>query len=68
MSKHHGVFTENLPSFSQMQEKLKTCRNSDLRNFRSSFGDFIHVTFISQQLVSLSFHIFICVTRIPYLV
>ena len=44
MSKRQGVFTEHLPSFFQMQKKLKTWRNSNLRDFgRSSLRDSIHV-------------------------
>ena len=32
----------------KVQEKLNTCRNSNLRDFRrSSLGDYINVTFIS---------------------
>ena len=38
-----------LPSFFQMQEKLKTCWDSNLANFRRSpFGDDINVTFIPE--------------------
>ena len=39
---------KTLPYFCQMQEKLETCRNSNLTNSRRrSFGDDINVTFIS---------------------
>ena len=38
--------------FFQMQKKLKTCRNLNLRNFGRSFlGDYKHITFISQKAV-----------------
>ena len=38
----------SLSSFFQEQEKLETCRYSNLTNFRRpSFGDDINVTFIS---------------------
>ena len=48
MSKRHGIFTENFNIFFQMQGKVKTCRNPNLRGSRrSSLGDYIHVTFIS---------------------
>ena len=40
MSKVQGIFTEKFTSLFQMQEKLETCRNSILANFRrSSFWD-----------------------------
>ena len=39
---------KTLPSFFRMQKKLKTCRNSNLRDFRrSSLGDYVHVAFMS---------------------
>ena len=42
---------KTLPSFSQMQKKLKTSRNLNLRDFRTStLGDYMHLTFISKQL------------------
>ena len=34
ISKRHGIFTENFTIFFQMQEKLETCRNLNLTNFR----------------------------------
>ena len=52
------------PSLSQTQEKLETCRNSNVRNFgRSSLGDYIRVTFISYPLGPLSLHNLIYVTN-----
>ena len=42
-----------------MQEKLKKCWNSNLRDFIGSFlGDYIRVTFISEQQGTLSLHSF----------
>ena len=43
---------KTLPYFFEMQEKLKTCRNSNLRDFRrSSLGDYIHVTEFTQPYI-----------------
>ena len=37
-----------LPSFFELQEKLETCWNSNLTNFReTSFGEDINVPFMS---------------------
>ena len=48
VSRLHDIFGENYTIFFQIQEKLKTCRNSNLTNFRrSSFGIDLNVTFIS---------------------
>ena len=44
MSKGHGVFTENFTVFFQMQEKLKTCQNLNLKDIRrSSLEDYIYM-------------------------
>ena len=53
LSQNVTVFLlKTLPSFFQMQEKLETCRNSDLTYFRKpSFSDGINVTFILYQPV-----------------
>ena len=42
-----------------MQEKLKACRNSNLRDFRRSYlGDYIYVIFILKQQEPLTLHNF----------
>ena len=48
------VFVPKLsPSFLLVKEILKPCHNPDFKNFRCwSFWNYIHVTFISHQLVS----------------
>ena len=52
MSKSHCFLPKTLPSFFQMQEKLETCRNSNLKSLKKPFfRDNINITFTSQQPV-----------------
>ena len=45
---HISNIMTKLHLFFKIQSKLKTCRRSNLRNFkRVSLGDYIHVIFIS---------------------
>ena len=47
---------KNLPSFFQIQEKLKTCLSPNLRGFRrSSLGDYIHVKFRPLSLYNFTY-------------
>ena len=45
---------KTLPSFFQMQEKLKTYRDLNFTDFqRSSLRDYIHITFIRPKFLGL---------------
>ena len=49
---YHLFLPKTLPSFFQMQEKLETCRNSNLKSLKKPFfRDNINITFTSQQPV-----------------
>ena len=49
-----NIMTKLHHLFSKIQEKLNTCRNSNVKDFRRLYlGDYIHVKFIPQQPVLL---------------
>ena len=56
MPKRHCVFTENFTNFFSNLKKTENVWERNLGDFRRlPFGDYIHVTFISQRPIKLYF-------------